>query len=83
MNICAGCEARCNARAPFEVCAWLQFHLPIIIVRRSLNGIIQAIRIGEIMKKLGIGCAVLAVLGIIVLVLVAMGAGGYNRLVKN
>ncbi len=34
------------------------------------------------MKKLGIGCAVLAVIGVIVLIIVALAAGGYNRLVK-
>ncbi len=34
------------------------------------------------MKKFGIGCAVLGILGLIVLVLVLMGAGAYNRLVR-
>ena len=34
------------------------------------------------MKKLAIGCGILAVLGIILLILVAIGAGGYNRLVR-
>ncbi len=34
------------------------------------------------MKKLGIGCAILAVLGLGVLVLVLLGAGGYNHLVR-
>ena len=34
------------------------------------------------MKKLGIGCAVLAVLGFIVLFIVAIASGGYNRLVR-
>jgi LemA protein len=34
------------------------------------------------MKKLAIGCGVLAVLGLIVLILVAIGAGSYNRLVR-
>lgn len=34
------------------------------------------------MKKLGIGCAVVAVIGIIVLIIVAIAGGGYNRLVK-
>src|SRR5579859_1772268 len=33
------------------------------------------------MKKLGIGCAVLAVLAFIVLVIVAIAGGSYNRLV--
>src|ERR1051326_915837 len=33
------------------------------------------------MKKLGIGCAVLGVLGLIVVIIVVMAAGGYNRLV--
>ena len=34
------------------------------------------------MKKLGIGCGILAVLGIIVLIIVAIAGGSYNRLVK-
>ena len=34
------------------------------------------------MKKIGIGCAVLAVLGLGVLVLVAFAGGSYNRLVR-
>ena len=34
------------------------------------------------MKKLGIGCAVVAVLGIILLIVVAIAGGSYNRLVK-
>jgi LemA protein len=34
------------------------------------------------MKKLGIGCGILAVIGVIVLILVAIGAGSYNRLVR-
>jgi LemA protein len=34
------------------------------------------------MKKLGIGCAVIAVIGIIVLIIVAIAGGSYNRLVK-
>jgi LemA protein len=34
------------------------------------------------MKKLGIGCGVLAVLGLLVLIIVAMAGGSYNRLVK-
>ena len=34
------------------------------------------------MKKLGIGCAIVAVLGIIVLIIVAIAGGSYNRLVK-
>ena len=34
------------------------------------------------MKKLGIGCAVLVVLGIIVLIIIAIAGGGYNHLVK-
>jgi len=34
------------------------------------------------MKKLAIGCGVLAVLGIIVLVIVLVAGGGYNRLVR-
>src|SRR5438067_12041290 len=34
------------------------------------------------MKKLGIGCAVLGVLGIIALVLVVVAGGSYNRLVR-
>ena len=34
------------------------------------------------MKKLGIGCAVVAVIGIIVLIIVAIAGGSYNRLVK-
>ena len=34
------------------------------------------------MKKLGIGCAVVAVLGIILLIVVAVAGGSYNRLVK-
>src|SRR3954470_21281849 len=33
------------------------------------------------MKKLGIGCAVLGVLGLIVLIIVVMAGGSYNRLV--
>jgi LemA protein len=34
------------------------------------------------MKKLGIGCAVAVVLGIIALIIVAVAFGGYNRLVR-
>jgi LemA protein len=34
------------------------------------------------MKKLGIGCVVLAGLGLVALLLLAMGGGSYNRLVK-
>src|SRR3974377_11327 len=34
------------------------------------------------MKKIGIGCAVLAVLGLGVLILVAFAGGSYNRLVR-
>jgi LemA protein len=34
------------------------------------------------MKKLGIGCAVLAVLGIVILIAVVIAGGSYNRLVK-
>ena len=34
------------------------------------------------MKKLGIGCGILAVLGVFILVLIGLGAGSYNRLVK-
>jgi LemA protein len=34
------------------------------------------------MKKLGIGCAIVAVIGIILLVIVAVAGGSYNRLVK-
>ena len=34
------------------------------------------------MKKLGIGCAILAVLGIVLLFFVAIAGGSYNRLVK-
>ncbi|MEI9864227.1 MAG: LemA family protein [Limisphaerales bacterium] len=34
------------------------------------------------MKKLGIGCAVIIVIGIILLIIVAIAGGGYNRLVK-
>ena len=34
------------------------------------------------MKKLGIGCAIVAVLGIILLIIVAIAGGSYNRLVK-
>src|SRR5580700_6107549 len=34
------------------------------------------------MKKLGIGCGVLAILGIILLILVVIAGGSYNRLVK-
>src|SRR6476661_3775188 len=33
------------------------------------------------MKKLGIGCAVLGVLGLIVLVIIIIAGGSYNRLV--
>jgi LemA protein len=33
------------------------------------------------MKKLGIGCAVLGVLGLIVLIIVVVAGGSYNRLV--
>src|SRR5690349_15174505 len=35
-----------------------------------------------IMKKLGIGCGIVAVLGVIVLIFVIIAGGGYNRLVK-
>lgn len=34
------------------------------------------------MKKLGIGCAIVAVLGIILLIIVVIAGGSYNRLVK-
>ena len=34
------------------------------------------------MKKLGIGCAIVVVLGIILLIIVAIAGGSYNRLVK-
>jgi LemA protein len=34
------------------------------------------------MKKLGIGCGILAVLGILALIVIAIAGGGYNRLVK-
>jgi LemA protein len=34
------------------------------------------------MKKLGIGCGILAVLGLLVLIVIAMAGGSYNRLVK-
>ena len=34
------------------------------------------------MKKFGIGCGILVVLGIVVLIVVAIARGGYNRLVK-
>ena len=34
------------------------------------------------MKKFGIGCGILAVLGVIVLIIVAFAGGSYNRLVK-
>jgi LemA protein len=34
------------------------------------------------MKKFGIGCGILAVLGVIVLIIVAIAGGSYNRLVK-
>src|SRR6185295_1097023 len=34
------------------------------------------------MKKFGIGCAIVAVLGIILLIIVAIAGGSYNRLVK-
>jgi LemA protein len=34
------------------------------------------------MKKLGIGCGIVAVIGIFVLILIAIAGGSYNRLVK-
>jgi LemA protein len=34
------------------------------------------------MKKLGIGCGILAVLGIVVVIIIAIAGGSYNRLVK-
>jgi LemA protein len=34
------------------------------------------------MKKLAIGCGILAVLGVLALILIAVAGGGYNRLVK-
>ena len=34
------------------------------------------------MKKLGIGCAIVAVIGIVLLIVVAIAGGSYNRLVK-
>src|SRR5512145_561134 len=34
------------------------------------------------MKKLGVGCGIAAVIGLIVLVFVAIAAAGYNRLVR-
>ena len=34
------------------------------------------------MKRFGIGCAVLGVLGLIVLIIIGVAAGGYNRLVR-
>jgi LemA protein len=33
------------------------------------------------MKKLGVGCGILAVIGIVALIFIAVAAGGYNRLV--
>jgi LemA protein len=35
------------------------------------------------MKKLGIGCAILAILGLVVLIVVALAGGSYNRLVRR
>src|SRR5579871_1848652 len=34
------------------------------------------------MKKYGIGCAILVAIGVIVLIIVAIAAGGYNHLVR-
>lgn len=34
------------------------------------------------MKKLGIGCAILGVIGVVVLIIIAIAAGSYNRLVR-
>jgi LemA protein len=34
------------------------------------------------MKKLGVGCGILAVIGIVALIFIAIAAGGYNRLVR-
>jgi LemA protein len=36
----------------------------------------------ELMKKIGIGCGILAVLGVLALVVVAIAGGSYNRLVR-
>ena len=36
----------------------------------------------QLMKKLGIGCAILGVLGLIAILLISVGAAGYNHLVK-
>jgi LemA protein len=35
-----------------------------------------------LMKKYGIGCAVLVAIGVIVLIIIAIAGGGYNRLVR-
>src|SRR5271165_2259247 len=34
------------------------------------------------MKKLGIGCAILAALGLVVVIVIAIAGGSYNRLVR-
>lgn len=34
------------------------------------------------MKKLGIGCAILGVIGVVILIIIAIAAGSYNRLVR-
>ena len=39
-------------------------------------------QIVESMKKLGIGCGILVALGLLVLIVVAIAGGSYNRLVK-
>jgi len=39
-------------------------------------------QIVEPMKKLGIGCGILVALGLLVLIVVAIAGGSYNRLVR-
>src|SRR4249920_83505 len=39
-------------------------------------------QIVESMKKLGIGCGIIAALGLLVLIVMAIAGGSYNRLVK-
>src|ERR1700677_276902 len=48
----------------------------IIIVPAKIRGKFEG------MKKLAIGCGVLVVLGVIVIVIIAIAGGSYNRLVR-
>src|SRR6478736_7350864 len=60
--------------------------LPILLAAKAprlCNGRLACLFYARsVMKKLGIGCAIIAALGVIVLILVIIAGGSYNRLVK-